>query len=67
MSEGVRAGQVFHCPFCAEEDLRPAEEAGAWLCRSCARVFSVRLLSVAEQAIPGRLAQQDEIDARRSP
>jgi ribosomal protein L37AE/L43A len=28
------------CPFCAEEDLRPAEH-GAWHCRSCLRLFSL--------------------------
>jgi ribosomal protein L37AE/L43A len=35
---------VFHCPFCGEETLRPYEEPhGAWECRSCARVFVVKL------------------------
>lgn len=33
---------VYHCPFCAEQDLRPvAEPKGAWACGSCVRVFSV--------------------------
>ena len=38
----------YHCPFCAEEDLRPVEPGavdglsrGGWHCRSCLRVFSV--------------------------
>ena len=38
----------YHCPFCAEEDLRPVESGavpgltrGGWHCRSCLRVFSV--------------------------
>jgi transposase-like protein len=32
----------FYCPFCGEEDLRPAEsESEGWLCISCRRVFSV--------------------------
>jgi ribosomal protein L37AE/L43A len=30
----------YHCPFCAEEDLRPLA-GGRWHCRSCLRVFSL--------------------------
>jgi ribosomal protein L37AE/L43A len=38
----------FYCPFCGEEDLRPNEAAhGAWHCRSCTRVFSLRLVGLA--------------------
>jgi len=31
------------CPFCGEEDLRPADHDGraVWHCRSCLRLFSV--------------------------
>ncbi len=48
---------VYHCPFCAEEDLRPVEEPyGAWACEACARVFTVSLVRVAEEQIPGRVA-----------
>ena len=37
----------YHCPFCAEEDLRPHLAApGAWHCRSCLRVFSVRFFGL---------------------
>ena len=37
---------VLFCPFCAEEDLHPHEAShGAWECRSCLRVFAVRLMS----------------------
>ncbi len=36
-----------YCPYCAEEDLRPHEDAhGAWECRSCTRVFSVRFIGL---------------------
>lgn len=38
---------VLHCPYCAEEDLHPVAEHGAWECRSCMRVFSVRLHGLA--------------------
>ena len=30
----------YHCPYCAEEDLRPhGEKHGEWECRSCLRAF----------------------------
>lgn len=30
----------FHCPYCADEDLRPHGDAhGEWECRSCLRAF----------------------------
>ncbi|MCY7342172.1 MAG: Insertion element protein [Pseudonocardia sp.] len=43
----------FYCPFCGEEDLRPHEQepaahgtGGAWHCRSCTRVFSLKLVGL---------------------
>jgi transposase-like protein len=40
----------FYCPFCGEEDLRPyVDEHGAspgWHCRSCTRVFSLKLVGL---------------------
>ena len=36
--------EIFYCPFCAEEDLRPVEEpVGAYVCMACRRVFSVKV------------------------
>ena len=30
----------FHCPYCADEDLRPhGDTHGEWECRSCLRAF----------------------------
>jgi ribosomal protein L37AE/L43A len=53
---------IYHCPFCAEEDLRPvAEPAGAWACQACARVFTVELVTVDTTAIPGRLAEEQAL------
>lgn len=50
----------FFCPYCAEEDLRPNEAShGAWECRGCARVFSVRFI--------GMLAHRSNQDSRREP
>jgi hypothetical protein len=62
---------VFHCPYCAEEDLRPAEawldeSPGAWACMACRRVFTVRLLGPVDRpvqpedgpAVAGRMTQE---------
>lgn len=51
MSESRAA--VLHCPYCAAEDLFPVEQHGGWECRSCLRVFSVRLLGLASRAAWG--------------
>ena len=38
----------YHCPYCAEEDLRPlGATPGAWHCRTCTRTFSVSYLGMA--------------------
>ncbi|WGT47763.1 hypothetical protein [Tessaracoccus lacteus] len=53
---------IYHCPFCAEEDLRPVEEPrGAWHCVACARVFSVTQHRVETGGIPGRLREEEEV------
>jgi ribosomal protein L37AE/L43A len=36
----------YHCPFCGEENLRPAEAHGAWECHSCLRSFSLTMLGM---------------------
>jgi ribosomal protein L37AE/L43A len=37
----------FYCPYCGDEDLRPAEEGhGAWECRACARVFQLKMIGL---------------------
>lgn len=37
----------YHCPYCAEEDLRPHTGAGGgWHCRACLRAFSVTFLGL---------------------
>ncbi len=51
-----RPAVPYHCPFCGEEDLRPdTDDASAWGCRSCARVFTVTMLRLDRQRIPGHL------------
>ena len=51
MTEGsTRHLPIFHCPYCGEDDLTPYEETGGgWLCRSCLRAFTVRLISTGVQ------------------
>jgi hypothetical protein len=39
----------FYCPFCGEQDLRPADPAG-WTCGSCERVFTLELVRIGGEA-----------------
>lgn len=65
MSESLRGSAVQHCPFCADEDLWPVEEpTGAWQCRGCARIFTVRLVAVDATRIPGRVHEEAELGER---
>ena len=37
----------FYCPYCGDEDLRPAgTAAGSWRCGACARAFELRFAGV---------------------
>jgi transposase-like protein len=46
----------FYCPYCGEENLRPAgAEAGEWECRACSRGFQLRFTAVIR---PQPLAQK---------
>jgi hypothetical protein len=37
----------FYCPYCGDEDLRPAGAAGgSWRCGACARAFELRFAGV---------------------
>jgi hypothetical protein len=52
MSE--RAAPLY-CPYCGEEDLRPHEDThGAWECRGCARVFSLKFLGLSTAVLEGK-------------
>ena len=36
-----------YCPYCADQDLRPSEDApAAWECRGCLRIFAVSFVAV---------------------
>ena len=37
----------FHCPYCADEDLRPhGATHGEWECRACLRAFSLKYIGM---------------------
>ena len=37
----------YYCPYCGGEDLRPhGDTHGAWECRECVRVFSLKFLGI---------------------
>ena len=43
--------QPFYCPYCGEEDFRPAgEHDGEYHCRSCDRRFAVRYIGLGAPA-----------------
>lgn len=63
MSERVAP---FHCPYCAEEDLRPHEEEEgapgpgyAWACAACARVFRITFLGLRAASVASTLPAFD--------
>ncbi len=46
-SPGGERQVPFFCPYCGEEDLRPADvQPGAWDCASCSRGFWLRFTGV---------------------
>jgi ribosomal protein L37AE/L43A len=51
-----------YCPYCAEEDLRPHEEShGAWECRACQRVFSVKFLGLRAEGFSSSNPRTEEV------
>ena len=47
MTAGEDRAVPYYCPYCGGEDLRPHEEShGAWECRECTRVFTVKLIGL---------------------
>lgn len=44
MSDTPRA-VPFYCPFCGEQELRPADPSG-WRCETCDRVFELTLTTI---------------------
>ncbi|HEU5107842.1 MAG TPA: hypothetical protein VFT95_04740 [Micromonosporaceae bacterium] len=51
MSSETRAAPLY-CPYCGGEDLRPNSEShGAWECRSCTRVFSLKFVGLLNREV----------------
>jgi ribosomal protein L37AE/L43A len=49
----------FHCPYCAEEDLRPhGEKHGEWQCRSCLRAFALGFIGLLPPTAAGSVAAE---------
>ena len=48
----VNRAPAQYCPYCGETNLWPHEAShGAWTCRDCARVFTVKFLGLAGSLI----------------
>jgi ribosomal protein L37AE/L43A len=47
-----------YCPYCGDEDLRPAETEGQWECRDCARFFAVKFVGLSADALAAVHADQ---------
>ena len=63
----------FYCPYCGEEDLRPAEQTervphGAWYCAACLRTFALKMIGigVSERASEPWTQRPGEASAERS-
>lgn len=50
---GTRA-QPFCCPYCGEEDLRPADPPASHHCLACDRRFALRFVGLAGTPAGGR-------------
>jgi ribosomal protein L37AE/L43A len=49
MSSATPRAVPFYCPFCGEQELRPADPKG-WRCEVCERTFVLELVSVGGDA-----------------
>ncbi|HEX9775506.1 MAG TPA: hypothetical protein VGB83_07990 [Actinomycetota bacterium] len=43
---GTAHAQPFYCPYCGEQDLRPAGDDRAYHCRTCDRLWELRFIQV---------------------
>ena len=59
----------FHCPYCGEEDLRPAETAGpagagpSWECAGCNRAFALTFLGLLASGLPREHRGEGDTDS----
>jgi hypothetical protein len=59
----------FYCPYCGEEDLRPAEQTervphGAWYCAACLRTFALKMIGIGVPDVRERSDQQGNAVSR---
>lgn len=50
-----------YCPYCGEQDLRPAEVPGQWECRDCARFFSVKFVGLSADQLAAVSSHPDAV------
>jgi ribosomal protein L37AE/L43A len=50
-ASGTPRAVPFYCPFCGEQDLRPAEPRG-WHCAICDRTFELEFIAVGTPGEP---------------
>jgi hypothetical protein len=56
-----------HCPYCAGEDLWPHGDVhGAWACRECLRIFSVKFVGLSTPTPSNPVKTTLDRDDRRS-
>lgn len=59
MSEGPTArAQPFYCPYCGEQDIRPAEAEHTFHCSTCDRTWELRFLGLGAGVVPPHTARR---------
>lgn len=53
--EGTAHAQPFYCPYCGEQDIRPAAEERLYHCRTCDRRWSLAYKGLGEPADEGKV------------
>jgi hypothetical protein len=38
--------ELFYCPYCADQNLYPADKGDAWRCAGCHSIFAVTLVAI---------------------
>lgn len=66
MSDPTPRAQPFFCPYCGEQDLRPAATAG-WHCRTCDRRFELGFVGLGSGPDEARDRAGDEARDEEGP
>jgi transposase-like protein len=46
MSESGGRAQPFYCPYCGEQDIRPAEQDKTYRCKTCDRTWKLEYVQL---------------------